>query len=215
MRLSDIPQTFISQIGIQRQKIHELTIKEKIGVCNTEQQPQQCKFVDLMWFLSNNENTDDIIDEGKIVLKNLELLIFSYNINFGNIRINAYKDVKNDIHGNALFLDPSKLTTSATLYPAYIHNLHLELTSSNNCSIIPMEQIIMPFNPKLNPWHLTLNSTKFVMTDKSLRVIIYNAGTKTYYKYDFNMQQKNMLISTLDLVKQHGFLLTGFSRVCN
>ena len=160
------------------------------------QQPQNFKFLDLFWFHTPKLDTDNT--------NQLELVTFSINLNYGNLRINGYSQIKDAIHDNAIFLTKDLLTVKAAVYPTalfYIRNL------KNTETYTPMEQLYVPYRPEDEPWQTELPTTEFVKRDDRLLLRIKHKGSN--YFYVFKDKQYNLFNYALDFALTKGLTMVG------
>ena len=160
------------------------------------QQPSNFKFLDLFWFHTpKQENSPD---------EQLELVTLSLNLNYGNVRINGYKNIQSAIHGDAVFLTKELLTVKAAVYPTalfYIRNLR------NTESYVPVEQLYVPYNPENEPWQTELPTTEFVKRDDRLLLRIKHKGLN--YLYVFRDKQYQLFNYALDFALTKGLTMVG------
>jgi len=161
------------------------------------QQSQNFKFLDLFWF--HTPKTDNSTQ--------LELVTFSINLNYGNLRINGYQDIQNSIHNNAIFLTKDLLTVKAAVYPTalfYIRNLR------NTETYVPIEQLYVPYNPEDEPWQTEIPTTEFVKRDDRLLLRIKHKGSN--YFYVFKDKQYQLFNYALDFVLTKGMTMVGIKK---
>lgn len=200
-----IPQASLMQTG--EREFVEIIIRnshlefegELTSVSDKEEaiQTSNTKFIDLFWFLkprvcpSENE-------------QQLDLVTLNLNLNFGNLRINGYRDIAHALHNQALFITKEDLTVNAAIYPAGIFNIrHLR----NGLRYRPIEQLFVRYNPEEEPWHDELARTDFQKQNDKLKMTITRGEEKYFYLFEDG--QLEMFNSALDFVLTHGFSLVG------
>lgn len=187
----EIPTPNIFQCGSQIKTVKEKESQGEIEMSQTTT-PNVFKFVELFSFLTDKESSAIAEDE-------LELVCFSLNLTYGNLRINAYSRVKNLIHNNTMFLGKNTLTTYATVYPTsvyYIRNLR------NGCKYYPVDQLYSTYDPVNNPWQNELPYTEFYKYNDRIKLTI--VGKKTYF-YIFSEQQVKLFNHMCDYVLNQSF----------
>jgi hypothetical protein len=157
------------------------------------------KFLDLFWFHTpKNEESKN---------NQLELVTLNLNLNFGNLRINGYLDIKDTIHNQAIFLTKDLLTVNAAIYPSalfYIRNMR------NKDRYQPIEQLFVPYDPENEPWHNELAISEFVKRDDQLWMQISHRGNN--YFYVFKDRQYQLFNYALDFVLTKGLTLVGMKK---
>ncbi len=161
-----------------------------------QQQAPNYKFLDLFWFqtLKNEESKPD----------QLELVTLTLNLNYGNIRINGYLNIKDAIHNQAIFLTKDLLTVNAAVYPTalfYVRNL------KNRETYCPTEQLFVPYNPENEPWQNELATTEFIKRDDQLYMRIRQKGAS--YFYIFKDREYRLFNYALDFTLTKGMAMVG------
>ncbi len=199
-----IPKASLMQTG-ENEFIQIIPVDQSEGVLNelpeveTIQQPQNFKFLDLFWF--HTPKTESSKDD------QLELVTLSLNLNYGNLRINGYKNVQNAIRGNAIFLTKDLLTVKAAVYPTalfYIRNLR------NTETYKPIEQLYVPYDPENEPWQTELPTTEFVKRDDRLLLQIKHKSSN--YFYIFKEKQYQLFNYALDFTLTKGLTAVGVKK---
>lgn len=188
---------------------------EKLSDIQPQTQNSQCKFLDLFWFLhskiENNfcyEETTDI-DNVDFQPNELELISISFNLNFGNVRFNGYKNIFENIHNKALFLPRNSLVINAAVYPAGIFNI---LNLKNGEKFAPIEQLFIDYDPDKNPWHDEISSTIFEKANDRMRLLFKRPTGESFF-YVFKDKQLEMLNSALNYIVSDGFNVVGNAKI--
>lgn len=158
------------------------------------------KFLDLFWFYNLNSNKKNISD-----LINLNLVTFSLNLNYGNLRINGYANISEAFNNQALFITKDLLTINASIYPTGIYYIKNCLKNGNSYS--PIEQLFVKYDPENEPWQNELTHTIFKKHNDRIQMIM-RRGDKNYY-YIFEEQQLDLFYHSLDFILNTGPIIVG------
>ena len=157
------------------------------------------KFLDLFWF--HTPKTEESKEN------QLELVTLNLNLNFGNLRINGYLDIKNTIHNQAFFITKDLLTVNAAIYPSALFHIR---NMRNRDRYQPIEQLFVPYDPENEPWHNDLAISEFVKRDDQLWMQISHRGNN--YFYVFRDRQYQLFNYALDFVLTKGLTLVGMKK---
>jgi hypothetical protein len=157
------------------------------------------KFLDLFWFHTPKNETSKS--------NQLELVTLNLNLNFGNLRINGYLDIKNTIHNQAIFLTKDLLTVNTAIYPSALFHIR---NMRNKDRYQPIEQLFVPYDPENEPWHNDLAISEFVKRDDQLLMQIDHRGNN--YFYIFKDRQYQLFNYALDFVLTKGLTLVGMKK---
>lgn len=160
------------------------------------------RFMDLFWFFnpSASEAASDDTTE-----KPLELVTFTLNLNFGNLRINGYREVRPAFHNQALFLTRDLLTINAAVYPTGLFNIrHL----NNGEQYRPIEQLFVGYNPSKEPWHDELTRATFRKNNDRIKMTLRRGEEENYY-YISEKRQYDLFNYALDFLLKDGLTLVG------
>ena len=191
-----VPKANIIQIGHMTTKHEQNELEEKQILETTQNTPNNIKFVDLCWFISEKD---------KFNQNELDLIIMSFNTSFGNIRINGYLNSKQYIVNNALFLPKNCFTINAAIYPAGMYKIRHLL---NGQVYSPIEQLFVSYDPENNPWHNELVKTKFNKQNDKIQLTFIDKYNNPYI-YIFSNEQVNMLNFVLDNILEKGIILVS------
>lgn len=176
----------------------KVLVKSKTSMQNNNSDVEQTssnynsvKFVDLFWFINFKKQMNE---------NELDLVTLSFNLNFGNIRFNGYKNSKQYLHGQAIFLQQDALVANGAVYPAGVFELR---NLSNQTIYRPIEQLFTQYNPSENLWQSQLASLEFQKSNDQVK-LIFNRNNNQYY-YIFDKHQTKMLNHAFDIVLNNGF----------
>lgn len=161
-------------------------------------QKSNLKFVDLFWFYYENKKTKE---------NQLDLVTFTLNLNYGNLRINGYLDVSKAIHNQAFFLTNDLLTINAAIYPSALFHIR---NMRNGDRFKPLEQLFVSYDPENEPWQNELAQTEFAKQNDQMWMQITNS--KDNYLYLFKGTQYNLFNYALDFILTKGITLVGMNK---
>lgn len=154
------------------------------------------KFLELFWFFNPKASSKK---------NELDLVTFSINLNFGNLRINGYLDAKTALHNHALFLSKDLLTINAAIYPTGLYHLR----NLQNCEdYTPIEQLFVEYSPETDPWHDELPKTEFLKRNDKLKMNIWR-NQEEKFNYVFQDKQYYLFNYSLDYILTNGFTIIG------
>jgi hypothetical protein len=147
------------------------------------------KFQDLYWFINPKTENNETLNTGEA-----GLCILSFNMGFGNIRVNLYdKNPKDWMRGSALFLE-DKVTTHAAIYPASMFTiLRMEEGKSHTC----VEQLVNPYRGL--KWQNDLSTCTIEKVNGNINLSITNNANKSnIIYYTFADVQRDMFVQALN-----------------
>lgn len=197
---TDIPDYHTAQIGTRQfhENNKEIDINEdidnNINFDNSIDIKGQYNIIDLFWLIHPNRN-NAIENEAKFVT-------ISYNIDFGNIRINFYNIPGGAIDKNIVYLKSLKEIISATIYPSSCYRA----AEVSVCEFTCIEQLITNTGEE---WQKERPVTIIKKDEGYIRIIIIDRKTGNTYFYDFLEWQLELLIKAFRFTYQEGFILRG------
>ncbi len=153
--------------------------------------------IDIFWL--NYEGDESVKDNKNLV----EFIIISYNIDFGNLKINLYQIPNNAVDGNVVFNQSLKLLVSGTIYPSSCFKT-LNYFEPFNC----IEQLIIRNNEKWEKERpiVAIYNNK---DDDKINLKITNVIDKEDYYYVFEGWQKEAFEKCLKYTYEQGLNLRG------
>lgn len=157
--------------------------------------------MDLFWLINQKMGKQELHP------REAHFTTISFNIDFGNLRINLYSIPKGAIVNNVVFNQSLNLLTYGTIYPSSCYRL---VNSSNIEQFICMEQL---FNKTGEQWQKERPICKFEGFEKAMviRLTITNPmDADDFYFYDFSNWQMDCLIESCKFVYQQGFMARAY-----
>jgi hypothetical protein len=155
--------------------------------------------IDIFWL--NYEGDESVKNNKNLV----EFITISYNIDFGNLRINFYQIPDNAVDENVVFNQSLKLLVSGTIYPSSCFKA-LNYFKPFNC----IEQLIIRNNEKWEKERpiVAIYNNKDEDEDK-IHLKITNVIDKEEYYYVFKGWQKEAFEKCLKYTYEQGLNLRG------
>ena len=157
----------------------------------------------LFWLMHPNiEKKDEFND------KEAHFVTMSFNLDFGNMRIDLYKITKeNAIKNNVVFLSEMDRLANLTLYPSAC----FQIVNNDIIDLHPMEQLI---NYTGEDWQLN-RPVGYVSKTKEFIGLNIQMDNKTSYYYKFINSQKDIFNYACRYVVTTGMQLVGMNKIRN
>ena len=153
-------------------------------------QQNKYKILNLFWLINPKAYSGDTMLDGEV-----HFTTISYNVNFGNLRIELSSMANDSIVGQMICLNKVNRLVNATIYPTAMFQV-----VSNVPEVFCMEQII---NYNNSDWQNNLKPAKFNTSEKGIILTIENSC------YEFIDWQKEVLLYACKFGLNQGLTLTG------
>jgi hypothetical protein len=151
---------------------------------------QKYKILNMFWLVNPKAYSETPLAEGEVHFTSI-----SYNVNFGNLRIELANMTQDSIVGQMICLNKINRLVNATVYPTAMFQL-----ISNVPEIFCMEQII---NYNNADWQNNLKPSKFTTSENGIILTIENNS------YEFVDWQKEALLYACKFALNNGLNLSG------
>ena len=153
-------------------------------------QQNKYRILNLFWLINPKAYSGDAMLDGEV-----HFTTISYNVNFGNLRIELSSMANDSIVGQMICLNKVNRLVNATIYPTAMFQV-----VSNVPEVFCMEQII---NYNNSDWQNNLKPAKFNASEKGIILTIENSC------YEFTDWQKEALLYSCKFGLNQGVTLTG------
>ena len=136
------------------------------------------------------------------------IVVISFNISFGNLRISYFNLTPNAIQGNLIFLENLKRTVSGTIYPATALNAHSSTRLATTC----IEQLFRQV-PGAS-WQQERPVCVIEKNEQKIRFTIKDPKNGAYF-YDFEGWQYTAFHKALEFSFTKGFELMAQQHLKN
>ena len=173
--------------------------------------------INLSWFLNSKIN-DNITDNNII---NADLCTVSYNIDFGNIRVDLFKRKKDSFYNNVAFLDKFERLCYGTIYPGSL--MRFIYSKEEEFSYTCMEQLVS-FTGEMWQFNrpvVRISKTKLKNSENSeynveIKIDYYeDTKLKSIVKFDFITWQIDGLKHCFEFAINNGLLATSNNLLLN
>lgn len=165
--------------------------------------------IDLFWFI--HPKTSDA--KYKFLENEVGLVIASLNLNFGNIRLSMYSNIRDMLRGGSVIhLDTSKQLAHGAIYPASQYQIK-HLTSGD--TVMCIEQLVTPYTGQEWQDKIPTVYLKKEFESNLLTLGIVNKfdrkedGKAPSFKYSFSGIQYSMFMDMIDFCLKDGRHLQG------
>ena len=167
---------------------------------SNSQLPPKYNIMDLFWLINPNylENRKS---NNNSAMKEAEFITISYNLDFGNLKVNLYNITPNAIKDNVVFLQSMTLLVSGTIYPASSFKL-MNVLEYNKFTCI--EQLITNTHEQ---WQSERPIVTLERREDGIVVTITNKKINRTFYYVFKNWQSKAFQSALKLTYTNGLNL--------
>ena len=148
------------------------------------------QILNMFWLINNK-----VLEQKQLAPNEVHFMSISFNIGFGNIRLEFFNMNDESIVGNMICLNKLKRLASGTVYPVAMFQL-----ISNQPEVFCFEQIINYTNAD---WQNKLKPLKFQHTENGIMAILEDMC------FEFTGYQKDVLLYCCKFGLNQGFQLTG------
>ncbi|MFW6219350.1 MAG: hypothetical protein ACOC33_00650 [bacterium] len=129
----------------------------------------------------------------------------SFNIDFGNLRIELYNINEKAFNKNVMFLSELDRLIDGVIYPADCFSIG----NKENIEVYPIEQLITFTN---EPWQKQRPIMNIVKNKEYIKLTIKSHDESTSHHYYFTENQKDMFNYSCRYVVTTGFQLVGMNK---
>jgi len=169
------------------------------NILNNQPTVNKYNILDIFWLLNPNYLKNQIDKQSSKV--EAEFVTLSYNLDFGNIKINLYNINPDSIQNNVIFLQSMTLLVSGTIYPASAFKI---LNITEDVKFTCIEQLITNTNEN---WQKERPIVQLEKSNNYINLNIHNKQTNKTYYYTFKDWQLKAFQSALKLTYTNGLNL--------
>jgi hypothetical protein len=164
---------------------------------NQTEQTAKYKIFDLFWLINPK-----FYSQQQPIQSEAHVVIMSYNVDFGNLRISFFQLTKDSIQGNLIYFENLKRLVTGTVYPASAFNICNSPTLSMTC----LEQLFKQIQGAT--WQ---QERPKCVVEKSAEIIRFTINDPKYgnYFYDFKGWQYKAFLYACNFIYTEGFRLFG------
>lgn len=170
-------------------------------------QNKKSNFINLSWFLLNSRNANIDIKDKTIA----DLCTISFNIDFGNIRVDFFKKTENSFYNNVAFLDKFERLCYGTIYPGSL--MRFIYSTEEEYSYTCMEQL---YNFTGEEWQYNRPLVKIIKNNSEIRINITSYNERVFsskYEFVFTTWQIDGLRRCFEFAINNGMLATANSMI--
>lgn len=199
-----------TDIVIPDMNLHYNNIEQKNDEFNKFQNSDTTKnikyhIMSLFWIINPKIQSNKPLDENEV-----DAVTISYNMDFGNLRIEFYKIPNGAIRDNVMFLNKLDQKATGTIYPASCFRaLHNEIDVDD---FICIEQLVMDTGEH---WQHNRPMVRIYRERDIIRIDIWDPAKKEQFMYDFIGYQKKLIEHAFAFVLENGFKLHGQNILTN
>lgn len=156
--------------------------------------------MDLFWLINEKLCRSEQLEENEA-----QFVTISYNMDFGNLRINLYDIPDGAIQKNVVFNQSLKLKITATIYPSSCFQL---MHADNDCEFMCIEQLLTDLNEQ---WQKERPVSVLSRNDNNIRLTVTDPKTQNVTFFDFIGWQKKAFEEALQYAYKDGLKLRGIN----
>lgn len=156
--------------------------------------------MDLFWMINEKICRNEQLEENEA-----QFVTISYNMDFGNLRINLYDIPDKAIQNNVVFNQSLKLKITATIYPSSCFQL---IHSNYDCKFMCIEQLLTDTQ---EPWQRERPVSVLSRKNEIIRLTVTDPKTQNVTFFDFNNWQKKAFEEALQYTYKDGLKLRGIN----